>query len=131
MILLDTHIWIWLVTKNAQLTKPTKEVIEKQLKNGLGLSVISCWEVSKLVERGRLSFSISMSEWMEQALAYPGIQLLDLTPRIAIESTELPEAFHRDPADQIIVATARVHDLPLLTMDTRILKYPHVKTFPV
>jgi PIN domain nuclease of toxin-antitoxin system len=63
---------------------------------------------------------------MEQALGYPGIQLLEFTPRIAIESE-----FHRDPADQIIVATARVHNLPLLTLDAQILKYPHVKTFSV
>jgi PIN domain nuclease of toxin-antitoxin system len=68
---------------------------------------------------------------MEQALGYPGIQLLEFTPRIAIESTELPGEFHRDPADQIIVATARVHNLPLLTLDAQILKYPHVKTFSV
>lgn len=131
MILLDTHIWIWLVTKDPQLANPIKEVIEKHINAGLGLSVISCWEVSKLVERGRISFSMPITEWMEQALAYPGIQLLELTPRIAIESTELPGVFHRDPADQIIVATARVHDLPLLTVDTKILKYLHVKTFSV
>ena len=65
---------------------------------------------------------------MEQAVTYPGIELLTLTPRIAIESTKLPGNFHRDPADQIIVATARVYDLPLLTVDRLILDYPHVRT---
>jgi PIN domain nuclease of toxin-antitoxin system len=65
---------------------------------------------------------------IEQALSYPGVLLLDLTPRIAVASTELPGSFHRDPADQIIVATARVHGLPLLTSDERILNYPHVQT---
>jgi PIN domain nuclease of toxin-antitoxin system len=65
---------------------------------------------------------------MEQAVAYPGIALLPLTPTIAIESTKLPGTFHRDPADQIIVATARIHDVPLLTMDRRIMDYPHVRT---
>jgi len=129
--LLNTHIWIWLVTKNPRLSDPIKEAIEGHIQTGLGLSVMSCWEVSKLVERGRLSFSIPISEWVEQALEYPGIRLLELTPKIAIESTELPGEFHRDPADQIIVATARVHDILLLTVDAQILKYPHVKTFSV
>lgn len=72
-----------------------------------------------------------LNEWMENALAYPGIHLLELTPKIAIESTELPVGFHRDPADQMIVATARLHNLTLLTADEKILNYPHVKTFPI
>jgi PIN domain nuclease of toxin-antitoxin system len=65
---------------------------------------------------------------MEQPVAYPGMQLLELTPRIAIETAKLPGSFHRDPADQIIVATARVNDIPLLTADSRILQYPHLRT---
>jgi PIN domain nuclease of toxin-antitoxin system len=63
---------------------------------------------------------------MKQALAYPHIRLLELTPEIAVESTELPGVFHRDPADQIIVATARIYNCALLTSDTKILSYPHV-----
>ncbi len=89
---------------------------------------MSCWEIAKLAERGRLGLACSIEEWMEQALAYPGIELLPLTPQIAIESTTLPGNFHRDPADQIIVATARIHDLALLTVDRLILDYPHVRT---
>lgn len=65
---------------------------------------------------------------MDQALAYPGIQLLDLSPRVAAESVQLPGEFHQDPADQIIVATARLHNVPLVTADKLILKYPHVQT---
>jgi PIN domain nuclease of toxin-antitoxin system len=92
------------------------------------VSVISCWEVAKLVERNRLVLRCPVGEWIEQALAYPGIRLLYLTPRIATQSTQLPAPFHRDPADQIIVATARIRGCPLLTADKRILGYPHVKT---
>jgi PIN domain nuclease of toxin-antitoxin system len=69
----------------------------------------------------------TIEEWMAQAVVYPGMQLLELTPQIAIESTKLPGSFHRDPADQIIVATARVYDSPLLTADRRIVQYPHVR----
>ena len=89
---------------------------------------MSCWEVAKLVEYGRLELACAIEEWMAHAVAYPGMQLLELTPRIAIESTKLPGSFHRDPADQIIVATARVYDIPLLTADRRILQYQHVRT---
>ena len=64
---------------------------------------------------------------MDMGIAYPGIQLLDLTPRIAVESTQLPGDFHRDPADQILVATARVQNIPLVTADKLILRYPHVQ----
>jgi PIN domain nuclease of toxin-antitoxin system len=104
-----------------------KQWLRENEEQGLGVSVISCWEVAKLVEYNRLTLPCSIDDWLEQALAYPGIQLLFLTPRIVVESTKLPGTFHRDPADQIIVATARVHDWPLLTADDRILNYPHVK----
>ena len=125
MIVLDTHIWIWWVD-GTQLTAQQQEWIEEYKPEGLGVSIISCWEVAKLVENGRLKLQCPVEEWIEQALAYPGVQWLQLTPRIVIESTQLPGNFHRDPADQMIVATARVWGCPLLTVDNRILKYPHV-----
>jgi len=74
-----------------------------------------------------LTLPIPLDEWFEQALNYPGVRLLELTPEIVIESTQLPGNFHRDPADQMIVATARIHHCPLLTADEKILNYPHVQ----
>jgi PIN domain nuclease of toxin-antitoxin system len=127
MIVLDTHIWVWWVHDTPELTKQHKRLIKDNEEQGLGISVISCWEVAKLVEYSRLTLPCPIVDWFEQALAYPGIQLLNLTPRIAVESTQLPGTFHRDPADQIIAATARVYDCPLITADERILNYPHVK----
>lgn len=115
MIVLDTHIWIWWIHDAPALTEQQKRCIRENEEEGLGISVISCWEVAKLVEYNRLILPCSIQEWLEQATVYPGIQLLNLTPRIAVESTTLPGTFHRDPADQIIVATARLHDSPLLT----------------
>ena len=94
----------------------------------IGVSAISCWEIAKLVEYGRLELPCPLEEWFEQALSYPGVQLLALTPEIAIESTRLPGEFHRDPADQIIVATAKLYGCPLVTSDERILSYPHIAT---
>ena len=128
MILLDTPIWVWWVDDSRQLTDRQRQIIQDNVQSGLGVSAISCWEVAKLVEYGRLELAGAVEEWMEQAMAYPGMQLLELTPQIAIESTKLPGNFHRAPADQIIVATARGYDLPLLTADRRILQYQHVRT---
>ena len=128
MILLDTHIWIWLADESKRLIKQHRQIIEHHRNSGLGVSAISCWEVAKLVEYGRLRLACPVDEWMEAAITLPGVQLLELTPRIAIASTRLPGDFHRDPADQIIVATARVYNLELLTVDERILKYEHVRT---
>lgn len=64
---------------------------------------------------------------MREALLYPGIRVLELTPEIAVESTQLPAPFHRDPADQMIVATARILDIELVTLDGTIRSYPPVR----
>ncbi|MEK7830618.1 MAG: type II toxin-antitoxin system VapC family toxin [Acidobacteriota bacterium] len=130
MILLDTHIWVWWVHGDPQLPPDLAQIISAHEATGLGVSAISCWEVAKLAEYNRLTLPLSVSDWMKAALAYPGIVLLELSPEIAIDSTQLPPTFHKDPADQIIVATARVHGIPLLTCDTKILAYPHVQLLP-
>ena len=128
MIVLDTHTWVWWVHGDERLTRTQAEVIEANETDVIGVSAISCWEIAKLVEYGRLELPCSLEEWFEEALSYPGICLLELTPEIAIESTQLPGEFHRDPADQMIVATARVYGCPLVTSDGRLLEYPHVET---
>jgi PIN domain nuclease of toxin-antitoxin system len=127
MILLDTHIWIWWVQDDPRLTARHQTHLQTHESDGLGVSIYSCWEVAKLVEYNRLTIACSLEEWFRSALAYPGIQLLDLTLPIAIESTRLI-GFHKDPADQIIVATAKILDIPILTADEKILNYPNVVT---
>ena len=92
----------------------------------MGVSVISCWEVAKLVEKGRLTLQQPVGEWIATALTRPHITLLSLTPEIAVDATQLPTGFHSDPADQLIVATARILGIPLLTADAKILNYAHV-----
>jgi PIN domain nuclease of toxin-antitoxin system len=127
MIVLDTHIWVWWVDGNERLTKKYYEWIEDHQSQGLGVSIVSCWEVAKLVEKNRLLFSCSVNEWLEAALDYQGIQLLNLTLPIIVDSTRL-SGFHSDPFDQIIVATARFYECPLLTVDAKILNYSGVET---
>ncbi len=130
MIVLDTHIWVWWVSNPDLLSAKHKAYLEANESEGLGVCAISIWEVAMLIAKGRLSFSVTAEEWLEQALRYPEVQLLELSPKIAVESTQLPGTFHKDPADQMIVATARVLDCPLMTMDGLILNYPHVKLVP-
>lgn len=126
MIVLDTHIWIWWINGSPDLTRESTAAIQAHESSGLAVSAISVWEIAKLVERDRLSLSLPVEEWLTVALSYPGIRLIPLTPEIAVASTQLPQPFHRDPADQIIVATSRVLNAPLLTMDLAIRSYPHV-----
>ncbi len=128
MIVLDTHAWIWWVHDENNLSKTQREAIVANEESGLGICAISLWEIAKLVEYKRLELPCELPEWFEQATNYPGITILPLTPEIAIESTRLPGEFHRDPADQMIVATARVYRCPLVTSDEKILHYEHVET---
>ena len=130
MIVLDTHVWVWWVHGDRSLPRNFQAYLQTHEAQGLGVSINSCWEVAKLVEYGRLTLPVPVAAWLDQALAYPGVRLLDLTPRIVVESTQLPGSFHRDPADQLIVATARSHNCPLVTLDARIRAYPHIETQP-
>ncbi|HEY3130199.1 MAG TPA: type II toxin-antitoxin system VapC family toxin [Acidobacteriota bacterium] len=92
------------------------------------LSVISCWEVAKLVQKRKLNFTIPLLDWVYRAVQLPGLTIVDLDPEISVASTQLPEPFHDDPADQIIVATARKLQVPIVTADKRLHAYPHVRT---
>ena len=127
MILLDTHVWVWWVSRPDRLQSKHRELLELGPDRVFGVSIISCWEVAKLVECGRLKLDRPVGLWIENALAEPGVSLLHLDPRIVVESTQLPQPFHRDPADQLLVATARVLQCLILTEDRKIAAYPHVR----
>lgn len=126
MILLDTHIWFWWVRADPNLTASQLQHIQGN-QAAIGISVYSVWELALLERRGRVNVFRPTEDWVRDALTYPGVQLLDLTPEIAIASTRLPDPFHKDPADRILVATARVLNIPILTADARILACPHVR----
>jgi PIN domain nuclease of toxin-antitoxin system len=127
MIILDTHIWLWWVDSSSRLTARLEQLILEHQVSQLGVSIFSCWEVAKLVEKNRVELSYPVDEWLNYAIAYPSVQLLPLTLPIIVQSTQLA-GFHNDPADQIIVATAKVHNCPLLTVDEKILAYPDLNT---
>jgi PIN domain nuclease of toxin-antitoxin system len=99
----------------------------------LRVSAISAWEVGMLEARGRLRFDVPCEEWVEKAFGLPGLSLMPLTPSICVRSSRLPGNLHGDPADRLIVATARELGALLLTRDEPILQYAakgHLRTSP-
>ena len=129
VILLDTHIWFHFV--NDGLERLPAEVDEAIRENDvLGVSIISCWEIAMLVVKNRLRLSIYVQDWITQALQYKGINLINLSPEIAVLATRLPGEFHKDPADRIIVASSLKLAAPLLTLDQNIRKWGHIQTIP-
>lgn len=126
-MLLDTHVWIWVVEgMRADLSDQVIQDVEQASAEGRVLiSAISVREVAMLEARGRMSLSRPIDEWVGAALRAPGVSLLPLTPDIAIESTRLPGVAHGDPADRILIASARLRDLRLVTRDRTIIDYSH------
>lgn len=126
---LDTHIWIWWNMHPRQLSSKVRQLLSHSARyDELLLSSISPWEFSKLLEIKRIAISCDPQEWLSEALKMPKLRLVPLTPSIACHSTVLPKQFHGDPADQIIVATAREENAALLTKDKILRKYMHVRT---
>lgn len=124
-LLLDTHVWIWLLNGDAALRgSAAVPVIEQAARQGhVGVAAISVWEVGMLEAKGRIILPMDGLLWVGKALAAPGVHLVPLTPDIAMQSTRLPGTFHGDPADRMLVATARCQGCTLVTRDQRILDY--------
>lgn len=132
LTVLDTHVWIWVVEGNGSaLSSSAIRLIEDAARGGaVRISAISVWEVAMLEARRRISLSRPVEEWVRAALRLPGVRLLPLTPDIAIESARLPDAPHGDPADRMLIASARTLGAQLATCDRAILDYAaagHVK----
>jgi PIN domain nuclease of toxin-antitoxin system len=121
-LLLDTHVLVWWLQGEGPLSAQQTDALEQAEAAGdpFVVAAISLWEIAKLIERGRLEWRGSPDVLLEELEAHPRLAVLPLSARIAIESTRLGAAFHRDPADQLIVATARVHGCTLVTADDRI-----------
>lgn len=127
--LLDTHVfWYWLMEPK-KLTKTQAAVLgDVTSEQPAWISEITLWEISTLYSLGRLQLDMPLREWLERASAPPLVRRLSITPAIAAEVAALPDDFHRDPADRIIVSTARVHGVDLLTQDSEIIEAEMVST---
>ena len=128
--LLDTHAWIWWNMNPDKLsTKVRSLILDPERYEVLLLSAISPWEFSKLLEKKRIAISCNPEEWILEALDMSKLRLIPLTPTISYRSTSLPQPFTNDPADQIIVATAREENATILTTDKIIQDYEHVRSY--
>lgn len=115
-LLLDTHIWLWLVFAEPYIRPTALEALEAAAaSNLLWVSPISMWEIALKHSRGKLALDRPVREWLIHATTLPGLQLASITPSIAAECAELPPDFHGDPADRILAATARSEGLTLVT----------------
>ncbi len=124
MIVLDTHVFVWLMEGSDRLGARARRVIDDAvLTNGLFLSAITPWEIAMLAEKGRLALGRDVAAWLDAALALPGIHLAAISPAIAVDSVRLPGVFHADPADRLIVATTRNLGVILLTAGRAVLDY--------
>jgi PIN domain nuclease of toxin-antitoxin system len=123
-LLLDTHVWIWLMLGDERLNLSFRHIVEQyKEKELIFVSAISVWELGMLVERKRIQLEIDCLDWVEQAFTSSNVNLISLTPRVAIQSTRLPETPHGDPADRILIATAHEYNAVLITHDQKILDY--------
>jgi PIN domain nuclease of toxin-antitoxin system len=129
VIVLDTHTLLWWVNGDALLSKKARTAIERERGNGdIVVSSISAWEISLLVKRERLSFSMDVESWLATVSDIEALRFVPVDTEIALKAVELPGEFHKDPADRMIVATARTLAAPLITKDQKIRDYEHVKT---
>lgn len=129
MIVLDTHVWVWFVSNPELLSKKAKRTIERAVvDNNVFISSISAWEVALLTSKKRLLLSMEVADWIKKSEMLPFVNFIPVDNSIAVKSVNLPQPFHSDPADRIIIATAISLGASLITKDERILKYSHVKT---
>ena len=121
-VLLDTHIWLWWLLGQEDLGPKDRKRLQALVTAGTppSISSISLWEAQMLVSKGRLPLSLPLNRWLPLATAPETVRVLPLDTDVVLAVNELPASFHGDPADRIIVATARAHGLPLLTRDANI-----------
>jgi PIN domain nuclease of toxin-antitoxin system len=125
VIVLDTHAWLWWLSDPDRLGRAALKRIQGS--EPIGVAAVSCFEVAAAVAKGRIALDRGTLEWLQQALSAPRVELLPLTPAVAVKATKLGR-FHGDPADRLIVATAILESAVLVTKDQRIRKYEAVST---
>ena len=124
-LVLDTHVWIWAAEgMTERLDAKAVTAIEVAARNStLAVSAISVWELAMLVKRGRLTLATAVSSWVEASLRPPGVRIIPVGAALALDSVQLPDFdYHKDPADRLIIATARKHGT-LLTCDESLLDW--------
>ena len=129
MIVLDTHVWVWFVSDPESLSKAAGGSIDAAMDNkGVFVSCISAWEIALLCAKGRMRLTMAVTDWIAKSEALPFIRFIPVDNALAVQSVNLPQPLHSDPADRIIIATALSLGAHLVTKDEKLLNYPHVQT---
>ena len=130
-LLLDTHVLIWWLNDPGRLSSAQREALAGVSPAApLLVSDISIWEIATLHSLGRIRLTLPLREWLDKAVAQPLVRRQRISPAIAEHAATLPDSFHRDPADRILVATAKVLGATLVTRDRRIIEAGLVDTLP-
>jgi len=128
MILLDTHVLIWLAFEPAKLSKTASDAIRAGSRTGgLGISAITLWEAAWLVTHGRVNFTGTAEAFLEEVSSRTSV--FHITPRIAVLANQFPATYSSDPSDRLIGATALAEGIALVTKDRTIRSYKQIKTF--
>lgn len=128
MIVIDTHVWIWWVDDNPRLNSAVRDRIDRE--DDVRVSAISLLEVATAAALGRLELKPTPEHWLAVAQSAQQIRVEPLSDAQCLHSVSLPGEFHKDPADRLIVALARITGAELVTADGKLLNYPHVKCIP-
>jgi PIN domain nuclease of toxin-antitoxin system len=115
VIVLDTHVWIWWVEDDPRLSRLVRDQFDAE--SDVRVSAISLLEIATAAALGRLTLQPSPATWLQIAQAPQSLHVEPLTDHVCLESVQLPGSSHRDPADRLIVALARLLDVPLVTAD--------------
>lgn len=124
-LLLDTHVWIWSQVAPHELGEKSRARLEAP-EERLYIATVSTLEIARLVTAEKLELRTPLDEWVSASTDLLQATTIELSHEVALGAYRLPGSFHRDPADRILAATARAHDLTLMTADDRILTYPHL-----
>ena len=129
MILLDTHVLVWMVSDSTRLSRDAARLLRKAEESGeLAIASITLWELALLYYHGRLRTSGTVESAIREMLEKSRAQVIEVTPEIAALTTTFPEHYPKDPGDRIIGATARAYGMTLVTQDERILNSPLIRT---
>lgn len=129
MILLDTHVLVWMVSDSSRLSRNAARALRKAEKNGdLAIASITLWELALLYHQGRLRTSGSIESAIREMLEKSRVSVIEVTPEIAALTTTFPEQYPKDPGDRLIGATARAYGMTLVTQDERIRSSPLIRS---
>ena len=129
MIVLDTHVWVWWVSRFEPLSQRAAEILHESAAEGkVYVSSVSAWEIVLLESEGRIELAMGVDDWIAQSERLPFLEFVPVDNRIALRASRLPEPVPADPTDRIIVATALTLGAPLLTRDAQLQSYVHLET---